>query len=44
MAIIFEVAGTTCMKLSNGFTKAVPSILMIILYLLRGYLKITYLN
>ncbi|MRG76195.1 MAG: QacE family quaternary ammonium compound efflux SMR transporter [ANME-2 cluster archaeon] len=34
MAIIFEVAGTTCMKLSYGFTKAVPSILMIILYLL----------
>ncbi|MCD4810037.1 MAG: multidrug efflux SMR transporter [Methanosarcinales archaeon] len=34
IAIIFEVAGTTCMKLSYGFTKAVPSILMIILYLL----------
>lgn len=34
IAIIFEVAGTTCMKLSYGFTKAVPSILMIIFYLL----------
>jgi small multidrug resistance pump len=34
IAIIFEVAGTTCMKLSYGFTKAVPSVLMIILYLL----------
>lgn len=26
MAIGFEVAGTTCMKLSEGFTKLVPSI------------------
>ena len=34
VAIIFEVAGTICMKLSYGFTKAVPSILVIILYLL----------
>ena len=34
IAIIFEVAGTTCMKLSHGFTKVVPSVLMIILYLL----------
>jgi small multidrug resistance pump len=34
IAIIFEVAGTTCMKLSYGFTKTVPSIFMIILYLL----------
>jgi len=34
MAIILEVAGTICMKLSNGFTKVIPSILVIILYLL----------
>ncbi len=34
MAIIFEVTGTICMKLSCGFTKAVPSILVILLYLL----------
>lgn len=32
LAIIFEVSGTTCMKLSQGFTKLVPSILMVILY------------
>lgn len=32
LAIIFEVSGTTCMKLSEGFTKIVPSALMIILY------------
>jgi len=33
-AIIFEVSGTICMKLSQGFTKPVPSILMIILYII----------
>jgi small multidrug resistance pump len=34
LAIIFEVFGTTCMKLSQGFTKLAPSILMVILYAL----------
>ncbi|MCL7474809.1 MAG: multidrug efflux SMR transporter [ANME-2 cluster archaeon] len=34
LAIIFEVSGTICMKLSNGFTKMVPSLLMIILYII----------
>lgn len=34
MAILFEVAGTTCMKLSQGFTRIVPSILMFVLYAL----------
>ncbi len=33
-AIIFEVSGTICMKLSQGFTKMIPSILMIILYII----------
>lgn len=33
-AIIFEVSGTVCMKLSQGFTKIVPSILMIVLYII----------
>ena len=32
LAIILEVSGTTCMKLSQGFTKILPSILMFILY------------
>ena len=27
-AILFEISGTTAMKLSNGFTKLIPSILM----------------
>ena len=28
LAIVFEVAGTTCMKLSDGFAKALPTVLM----------------
>ncbi|MEH2263509.1 DMT family transporter [Nostoc sp.] len=31
-AILFEVSGTTCMKLSEGFTKLVPSALIFIFY------------
>lgn len=31
-AIILEVAGTTSMKLSEGFTRIVPSVLMVALY------------
>jgi len=34
LAIILEVAGTTAMKLSDGFTKTVPSIAMSIFYIL----------
>ncbi len=34
LAIIFEVAGTTFMKLSEGFTKTLPSVAMFVLYLL----------
>ncbi|MFN6488334.1 MULTISPECIES: DMT family transporter [unclassified Nostoc] len=32
MAILFEVSGTTCMKLSQGFTKIVPSVLIFVFY------------
>jgi small multidrug resistance pump len=32
LAILSEVAGTTCMKLSAGFTKSVPSVLMWLFY------------
>ena len=32
MAIFFEVSGTTFMKLSEGFTKTLPSILMVVFY------------
>ncbi len=31
-AILFEVAGTTCMKLSHGFSVLVPSVLMFCFY------------
>jgi len=33
-AIVFEVAGTTAMKISEGFTKVMPSIAMAIFYIL----------
>ena len=32
MAILLEVVGTTCMKLSQGFSKALPSVLVFVLY------------
>ena len=32
IAITFEVAGTTCMKLSDGFTQWVPSVLLFLFY------------
>ncbi|KGK99663.1 membrane protein [Methanococcoides methylutens] len=31
-AILFEVMGTTCMKLSEGFTKTLPSIMIFVFY------------
>ena len=34
LAILLEVTGTTCMKLSEGFTKTVPSILLFLFYTL----------
>jgi len=33
MAIVLEVMGTTCMKLSEGFTRAIPSVLVFVLYM-----------
>lgn len=32
LAILFEVAGTTSMKLSSGFSKPLPSVLMWVFY------------
>jgi len=37
LAILFEVAGTTCMKLSEGFTKYLPSTFMFIFYVICFY-------
>lgn len=31
-AILFEVAGTTCMKLSRGFQQLLPSVLMFVFF------------
>ncbi len=31
-AILLEVCGTTCMKLSQGFTQLVPSVLLFVFY------------
>ena len=33
-AILFEVAGTTCMRLSDGFTRLTPSVLIFVFYAL----------
>lgn len=32
LAILLEVAGTTCMKLSDGFSQWVPSVLVFVFY------------
>jgi small multidrug resistance pump len=32
LAIVLEVCGTTCMKLSEGFSRLVPSILIFVFY------------
>jgi small multidrug resistance pump len=32
VAILLEVGGTTCMRLSEGFTRIVPSVLIFVLY------------
>lgn len=41
-AILFEVAGTTSMKLSAGFTKIIPSVLIFVFYALAfGALTLT---
>ena len=33
LAIILEVAGTTCLKLSDGYERIIPSILVGVFYL-----------
>jgi small multidrug resistance pump len=32
LAIVFEVAGTTCMRLAEGFTRITPSVLIFVFY------------
>jgi multidrug transporter EmrE-like cation transporter len=32
LAIVLEICGTTCMKLSEGFSKLAPSVLIFVFY------------
>ncbi|MBI5251680.1 MAG: QacE family quaternary ammonium compound efflux SMR transporter, partial [Desulfomonile tiedjei] len=41
IAIIFEVCGTTSMKLSAGFTRALPSALIFVFYAV-SFISLTY--
>jgi small multidrug resistance pump len=42
LAILFEITGTTMLKLSDGFSKLLPSIAMVIFYALSfGTLSLT---
>ena len=40
-AILFEVAGTTSMKVSHGFTRLTPSILIFVFYV-ASFICLTY--
>lgn len=37
LAIIFEVIGSSCMKASDGFTKWLPTVIVVITYLICFY-------
>lgn len=37
IAIVLEVAGTVCMKLAEGFTKPIPSVLLFVFYFFSFY-------
>ena len=41
LAIFLEICGTTCMKLSQGFTRLLPSILIFVFYAL-SFVSITF--
>lgn len=41
LAIILEIAGTTSMKLSEGFSRLLPSILLFVFYAL-SFVAVTY--
>ena len=44
LAIIFEVIGTTSLKLSNGFSKAIPSAFVVVGYAAAFYFLSRTLN
>lgn len=41
LAILFEVAGTTSMKLSEGFSRLIPSILLFVFYA-ASFVSVTF--
>ncbi len=42
VAICFEIIGTTCLKLSQGFSQLIPSILTVVFYALSfGFMSLT---
>jgi small multidrug resistance pump len=42
LAILFEIAGTTALRISDGFSKLLPSIAMVVFYALSfGALSLT---
>lgn len=40
LAILFEVGGTTCMRLSDGFTRLTPSLLIFVFYAMSFALNV----
>lgn len=40
LAIVFEVAGTTCMRLAEGFTRLTPSVLIFVFYAISFTLNV----
>ena len=43
IAILSEVAGTTMLKLSDGFTKIIPTVIALLCYLITlGAMSLTY--
>jgi small multidrug resistance pump len=40
IAIVFEVAGTTCMRLAEGFTRLTPSVLIFVFYAISFTLNV----
>ena len=44
VAILFEVAGTTCMRLCEGFTRLTPSVLIFVFYAISFALNVTVIR
>ncbi|MFN0182785.1 MAG: DMT family transporter [Aquabacterium sp.] len=44
VAILFEVAGTTCMRLCEGFTRLTPSVLIFVFYAISFALNVSVIR